>query len=412
MPLPTGHTPLLPASRPRSTWRRLLGASALALLLPGMSQASSCEAAPWPLWQVFRQHFVQPDGRVLDASTPQQHSSSEGQSYAMFFALVANDQASFDKLWLWASNNLAGGDLKQNLPGWFWGLDDKGQWRLLDRNSASDADLWFAYALIEAGRLWNTPAYTAQANQLLANIKAREVADLPGLGMMLLPGVEGFAKPDHFWQLNPSYLPVPVLRRMAVVDPKGPWSQIARSTASLIKGVSHNGYVADWVGYRGTGPDKGLFVIDPVKGETGSYDAIRTYLWAGMTPAKDPLAKPILDSLDGMALSVATHGVPPEKVQVKANTTSGDGPFGFSAALLPYFKARQQPWLQEQQRARVDQLMARSLTAEAVMTRQPPYYDFVLSLFALGFMDDRYHFLDDGKLQPLWETSCPRAAKP
>ena len=47
-------------------------------------------------------------------------------------------------------------------------------------------------------------------------------------------------------------------------------------TASLIKGVSHNGYVADWVGYRGTGPDKGLFVIDPVKGETGSYDAIRT----------------------------------------------------------------------------------------------------------------------------------------
>lgn len=412
MPLPTGHTAPLPARRSRSLLRRLLGASALALLLPGVSQANSCQADPWPLWQVFRQHFVQPDGRVLDASTPQQHSSSEGQSYAMFFALVANDQASFDKLWLWASNNLAGGDIKQNLPGWIWGLDDKGQWRLLDHNSASDADLWFAYALSEAARLWNTPAYNAQAAQLLANIKAREVAELPGLGMMLLPGVEGFAKPDHFWQLNPSYLPVPVLRRLAVVDPKGPWSQIARSTASLIKGVSHNGYVADWVGYRGTGPDKGLFVIDPVKGETGSYDAIRTYLWAGMTPAKDPLAKPILDSLDGMARSVATHGVPPEKVQVQANTSSGDGPFGFSAALLPYFKARQQPWLQEQQRARVDQLMSKSLSPEALQARQPPYYDFVLSLFALGFMDDRYHFLDDGKLQPLWETSCPRAANP
>lgn len=412
MPLPTGHTTLLPANRLRTRLRKLLGVSALTLLLPGLSQANSCQADPWPLWQVFREHFVQPDGRVLDASTPQQHSSSEGQSYAMFFALVANDQASFDKLWLWARDNLAGGDIKQNLPGWFWGLDDKGQWRLLDRNSASDADLWFAYALIEAARLWNTPAYTAQANQLLANVKAREVADLPGLGMMLLPGAESFAKPDHFWQLNPSYLPVPVLRRMAVVDPKGPWSQIARNTASLIKGVSHNGYVADWVGYRGTGPDKGLFVIDPVKGETGSYDAIRTYMWAGMIPSKDPLAKPILDSLDGMARSVATHGVPPEKVLIQANTTSGDGPFGFSAALLPYFKARQQPWLQEQQRARVEQLMSKRLTPEAVQARQPPYYDFVLSLFALGFMDDRYHFLDDGKLQPLWEASCPRAAKP
>ncbi|MNJ66660.1 endo-1,4-D-glucanase [compost metagenome] len=56
--------------------------------------------------------------------------------------------------------------------------------------------------------------------------------------------------------------------------------------------------------------------------------------------------------------------------------------------------------------------MSKSLSPEALQARQPPYYDFVLSLFALGFMDDRYHFLDDGKLQPLWETSCPRAAKP
>ena len=152
MPLPTGHTAPLPARRSRSLLRRLLGASALTLLLPGVSQANSCQADPWPLWQVFRQHFVQPDGRVLDASTPQQHSSSEGQSYAMFFALVANDQASFDKLWLWASNNLAGGDIKQNLPGWIWGLDDKGQWRLLDHNSASDADLWFAEAPAELER--------------------------------------------------------------------------------------------------------------------------------------------------------------------------------------------------------------------------------------------------------------------
>ena len=48
--------------------------------------------------------------------------------------------------------NLAGSDNGNNLPGWWWGKDEKGQWRLLDTNSASDADLWFAYALTEAAR--------------------------------------------------------------------------------------------------------------------------------------------------------------------------------------------------------------------------------------------------------------------
>ncbi|MFV3383262.1 cellulose synthase complex periplasmic endoglucanase BcsZ [Pseudomonas sp. NY15354] len=394
-----------------SRLRRLAAALALCVA-PGfaLAQAQACDTNAWPLWQTFREHFVQPDGRVLDASTPQQHSSSEGQSYGMFFALVGNDRATFDKLWLWAKNNLAGGNIRENLPGWWWGLDEKGTWRLLDRNSASDADLWFAYALLEAARLWKDERYTAEARTLLANVAKQEVADLPGLGKMLLPGFISFAKPDHFWQLNPSYLPVPVLRRLDGADPKGPWKEIARNTATLFKGVSQRGFVADWVGYRGTSPNSGMFVVDPAKGDLGSYDAIRVYLWAGVTPAKDPLAKPVLDSLLGMSRAVATHGTPPEKIVMQTGELTGTGPFGFSAALLPYFKALKQPWLLDQQRARVDQMMAASLTAEAVQARQPPYYDFVLSLFALGYIDARYQFLDDGKLQPFWESSCPPVA--
>ncbi|WP_425928059.1 cellulose synthase complex periplasmic endoglucanase BcsZ [Pseudomonas sp. NyZ201] len=396
-----------------SPWKTLLATALAAWLLPAGAQAAEqCGVSDWPLWHRFVEHFIQPDGRVLDASTPQLHSSSEGQSYGMFFALVANDRDAFDKLWAWAKNNLAGSDIGANLPGWWWGKDDKGQWRLLDSNSASDADLWFAYALSEAARLWKDERYSEDARLLLANIKAREVADLPGLGKMLLPGPFGFAQPDHLWHLNPSYLPVPVLRRLAGVDPQGPWNEIARSTGSLMQRAARHGFVADWVGYRGTGPTSGLFIIDPLKGDLGSYDAIRTYLWAGLTPNSDPLAKPILDSLDGMSRIVATQGTPPEKVEVHANSTSNAGNFGFSAALLPYLKARQQPWLEQQQRARVDAELAQSLTPQAVQASQPPYYSVVLSLFALGYMDEHYRFLADGKLQPLWETSCARAAKP
>lgn len=404
-------------ARMRSRFASLLGLLAVLVggVLPLTARAEGCVPA-WPLWQTFVEHFVMPDGRVLDASTPQRHSSSEGQSYAMFFALVANDRETFDRLWRWSQNNLAQGDIQTHLPGWFWGLDEEGNWGLLDSNSASDGDLWFAYALLEAGRLWHRDDYTEAAQQLLHNVVTQEVEDLPGLGKMLMPGKYGFIKPDldapDYWQINPSYMPIPILRRFAEADPKGPWTEIAKNTASLIKAANRKGFVADWVTYRRTGAKSGTFMVDRVKGDLGSYDAIRTYLWAGLMPASDPLRKPLLDNLGGMRAATAIDGVPPEKVEVASHRLSGAGPFGFSAALLPYFQALGDTALQEQQALRVEQLMAQSLTPEALQRAQPPYYFFVLSLFSLGFMDNRYHFLDHGKLQPMWEKTCQLVVTP
>jgi endoglucanase len=396
-------------SRVGGWFGKSLLALGLSMTLPFMAQANTCESTTWPLWQTFGEHFVQADGRVLDASTPQRHSSSESMSYGMFFALVANDRMSFDRLWNWAQNNLAAGDISTHLPAWFWGLDDKGAWRVLDDNSASDADLWFAYALLEAGRLWQNDEYTQAARKILHNVVTQEVADLPGLGKMLLPGFRGFVKPDQ-WMLNPSYMPIPLLRRFAEFDRNGPWAEIATNTATLIKAVSYKGFVADWVSYRSTGPGKGEFIVDPVKGEQGGYDAIRVYLWAGITPRKDPLARPILNSIGGMLQATLAKGVPPEKVQVTSGQLNGSGPWGFSAALLPYLDALGQGTERDRQAQRVQTFMAQSLTPEAVKVAQPPYYHFVLGLFALGYMDQRYQFLDDGKLQTFWGKTCSRTA--
>ena len=73
--------------------RRLcLGGMAVAMLgVKSAGAKSDCAPDAWPLWRAFTTRFIQPDGRVLDASTPQRHSSSEGQSYGMFFALLVND---------------------------------------------------------------------------------------------------------------------------------------------------------------------------------------------------------------------------------------------------------------------------------------------------------------------------------
>ena len=376
---------------------------------PAAPLAASCQVPAWPLWQTFTTHFIQPDGRVLDASTPQQHSSSEGQSYGMFFALVAGDQVMFDKLWRWTVSNLAAGDIGKQLPAWYWGLQKDGSWGVLDTNSASDADLWFAYVLLEAGERWQRADYTRDAQQLLARIESEEIAELPGLGPMLLPGKNDFVRPDHLWQLNPSYLPVPVLRRLALASPRGPWTRIAENTAAMMAAVSPKGFVADWVSYRGTSPSSGVFVVDPIKGDLGSYDAIRSYLWAGITPASDPLAAPVLRALDGMTTATAAAGTPPERIQTTTGITTGSGPFGFSAALIPYFQAKGQPWLADLQRRRVDTQLQQSLLPERVRGRQPPYYDVVLTMFSLGWADDRYRFLSTGKVQLSWEKTCPRA---
>jgi endoglucanase len=409
---PSLTAPATPFPAWRVLCRRAVGAVALAAsawLAPAHAAGAACAVPEWPLWRDFTTHFIQADGRVLDASTPAQHTSSEGQSYGMFFALVAGDQPMFDKLWRWSVANLAAGDIGRQLPAWYWGRQKDGGWGVLDTNTASDADLWFAYVLLEAAESWGRADYQRDALALLARIEREEVADLPGLGPMLLPGRNDFVRPDHLWQLNPSYLPMPVLRRLALASPNGPWARIADNTAAMMPAISPKGFAADWVSYRGTSPTSGVFVVDPVKGELGSYDAIRAYLWAGMTPADDPLHSRILSALGGMTAPTATSGMPPEKVQTTTGATSGDGPFGFSAALIPYFQAKGEPWLADLQRRRVDTLLQQSLLPERVRERQPPYYDVVLSLFALGWADDRYRFTRTGKVRLSWEKTCPRA---
>ncbi|PYY70779.1 cellulase [Pseudomonas jessenii] len=392
----------------RGNARRLSAVLALALTAPAIAAAQSCEPPAWPLWQTYATRFVQADGRVLESSLENNHSTSEGQSYGMLFALIGNDQPRFDKLWRWTSANLAGTDIATRLPGWLWGQGTDGQWRLQDANSAADADLWIAYALLEAARLWHRPDYRQDALRLMATIEAQLVVKLPGLGPMVLPGPQGFVRPDAFWRLNPSYLPLPLLRRLAMEAPTGPWQAIANNTATMIAHSSRHGFIADWVGYQGTSAQSGVFVSDPINGDTGSYDAIRVYLWLGMSDTSEPLAALLLKRLDGMARSTVATGTPPETVQVIHGSVQGQSPFGFRAALIPYLEAKGQPKLAGQQRRHVELALLEVLARPDADAGPPRYYDLMLSLFALGWADKHYRFREDGTLKLSWETACTR----
>jgi endoglucanase len=373
-----------------------LAASASFANLVKVAQTTAAPGAcgDWSGYRAFVERFVQADGRVIDYSTPAQQTTSEGQSYALFFALVANDRATFDRLLGWTRTNLAGNQFdaqNMRLPSWQWGRKADGSYGVLDPNSASDSDLWIAYDLLQAGRLWHEAGYTQLGEALATQIARQEMTTLPGVGPMLLPGPQGF-KTGGVTRLNPSYLPLPVLRSLAHEMPNGPWGKLADSAYKLIKTTAPQGFAPDWAAWQ-----NGQFVVDPKNGDTGSYDAIRVYLWAGLASPADPLAKPWLAALGGMRARVAQTGFPPEKVSSTTGAASGEGPLSYWGALAPYFKA-----LGDEHGLG----LARTHLDTSVPGREPVYYDRVLGLFGTGFIDGRYRFDEAGRLVPSWRNAC------
>ena len=85
-------------------------------LLLVLAAAQVSAACRWPAWDQFRKEYVSAEGRVVDPSDPRKITTSEGQSYGLFFALAANDRDAFGKLLQWTQNNLAEGDLRARLP--------------------------------------------------------------------------------------------------------------------------------------------------------------------------------------------------------------------------------------------------------------------------------------------------------
>ncbi len=371
------------------------------IALPASSLAISCSTA-WPRWEQFKRDFVSADGRVIDVGSADLRTVSEGQSYALFFAVVANDRDAFDTILRWTENNLAQGDLTARLPAWLWGRAPNGKWEVLDTNSASDADLWIAYALLEAGAMWHERSYTARGARLAQRVLDEESATLPGLGLTLLPGPVGFHPQPDEWRLNPSYAPLQVIRGIATELPSDArWPRVEASTIRMLKESAPQGFAPDWTLYR-AGPGHG-FAPDAQSHAVGSYDAIRVYLWLGALDSSETSRADLLGHFGPFADYINAHQAAPELVDA---TTGKAGPnlgnAGFSAAVVPFLVARGQTALADTQAAR----------AESLESQTPPgYYTSVLALFGLGWRDSLYRFAADGTLVPAWKPSCSAAAR-
>lgn len=367
-----------------------------ALLLATFSAGTACAVTPhsadWPLWREFQAGFIQDDGRVVDW-TDAARTVSEGQAYAMFFALVANDPEQFSRLLAWTRDNLANGDLDTNLPAWHWGRDPvSGRWGVLDRNSATDADLFIAYTLFEAARLWRRDDYAVTAGHLLAMVVDQAVRERGGR-QLLLPAPLGFRTTEAD-RINPSYLVPFQLRYFAHVDPQGPWMELLEESVAALDDIAPRGLVPDWAlvtdeGYR----------PDPTSGTVGSYDAIRNYMWAAMDVPGLPASRASRRALRGGAEQVRRLGYMPERWDVATAAHRGVGSPGFQLAMATLTDAEGDFATSAKLRIR-----ARNSFMGGLYGTPAHYYDQVLALFAEGWTDKRFRFDALGRMRLLWTT--------
>ncbi|MBD0337019.1 MAG: glycosyl hydrolase [Cyanobacteria bacterium Co-bin13] len=279
LPLSLGLAALAPAVAAADVATCSVANTELSLL-----QSSPQEALLRESWQTYRDRFIQGDGRVIDRED-NDRSTSEGQAYAMWRAVLINDPDTFQRTYAWAEGNLArrgpSGEPSDTLWSWHWGRSETGAWQTLDPNFATDADIDAATALILAARRWNCPAYLEAARAKLADIWAYSTVELPDGSRQLLPGpAEAFWNQPDTLILNPSYFSPYAYRLFAQVDPQRPWLRLVDSGYAMLQAssaISPAGLPADWIAYDpASGTYRPLPPDSPVKSNY-SFDAFRVW---------------------------------------------------------------------------------------------------------------------------------------
>lgn len=344
-------------------------------------------ADTWQQWQDFKAVYMTPEGRIVDGSDTRLITTSEGQSYALFFALVANDKAAFDTLYNWTQQHLAAGDLTARLPAWLWGNTAQG-YGVIDSNSASDSDLWIAYTLVEAGRLWGNDYYQNVGYLLAKRILKEETVTFGQGNRQLLPGRQGFEQGDKV-KLNPSYVPLTVLAAFAKNDTQGHWRDLYSSSLTLLLDSQRKGVSPDWLLYDGK-----TITYDSESTDIGNYNAIRSYLWAGMMPSDMEGAQPLVESFKPFVSQAIQQQYAPLNTYAQSGKMEQHGPVGFDAALLPLIGLSADEEVTSNWAARVRENL--------VTDRNNEYYNNVLALFGLGWYDNQYRFSSRGELLVPW----------
>jgi endo-1,4-beta-D-glucanase Y len=302
----TQPTPGL-ARRPGMPGRRLLLGAAIGGCAAASLTRPAAAAAAIGDWLDFRRRFLHADGRVIDTGNGG-ISHSEGQGAGLLFAARFDDQASFARILGWTRGALRRPE-DQLLA---WAYRPGAPIPVPDLNNASDGDLLVAWALAEAGERWGRADYRALATEIARDLMRRVVLR-QGDRTLLLPGAEGFLKPDHV-VVNPSYFIPPAFRALARLLPSPQWRALEEEGVALADQARFGRWrlTPDWVALS-----RGAARPAPASGWPArfSYDAMRVPLnlaWGGHAQSQ------------ALGAAVAfwrdpAHAAPPAWVDLRSN---------------------------------------------------------------------------------------------
>jgi endoglucanase len=223
-------------------------------------------------WGAYRDRFVTGDGRVIDTGN-KSVSHTEGQGWAMLFAETANDRPSFDTIWGWTATHLA--QPGTALFAWRWDPADP-QKPVADTNNASDGDTLIAWALLRAAERWHEPKYRAAARPIVGDIRDRLLAAV-ARHLVLLPGRDGFIRPDGSIVVNPSYYIYPAFRELERTAPGYQWRRLRSDGLMLLDKAQFGPWhlPCEWVSVD---PDGGVVPTPGLPPQFG-FAAIRVPLY-------------------------------------------------------------------------------------------------------------------------------------
>lgn len=257
------------------------------------------------LWDDYKQEYWEREtGRTLDKER-NSITTSEGQSYTMLRAVWQSDKATFDKTWEWTKDHIQRED---ELFSWKWGEKSDGTYGVLTdeggQNTASDADVDIAFALMMAAGRWQQQEYADEAKKLIPAIWEKEVVTIQGKPYLASNDLEKNSSTDDV-VMNPSYFAPYAYREFAKIDQRHDWNSLVDSSYELIDKSSQepldkqeSAYLTpDWfLMNKQTGALRATNNSDLTTNY--SYDAIRTpwrlaldYQWHNDERAKEILSK-------------------------------------------------------------------------------------------------------------------------
>lgn len=258
-------------------------------------------------WQYYKQHYLQPNGQILDPQT--NLTTSEAQAYALKRARQLGDYTTFQQIWQWTQKNL---QVRASDKLFVWQTDATGT--ILDYANATDADLDIAFELYQASQQWQNPSYLTASTQIIKDLWRHCVLEI-NQQLYLLPSTNSFYAESNAYLINPSYYDPLAFKTFAKIDPTHPWDRMVTDTyaflSSLQDGSVQPKLPPNWILIEiATGQNRPAYGIIPYNADDYGYDAFRTFyrVASDYYHTKDSRARDYLSAYQPFfEAEVATH---------------------------------------------------------------------------------------------------------